>query len=32
MESEEGSVQIQSLTANIVEIASGIERDGFEQI
>ena len=25
-------MQIQTLTANIVEIANGIGRDGFEQI
>lgn len=25
-------MQIQTLTANIAEIANGIERDGFEQI
>lgn len=31
-ENEEEPVQIQSLTANIVEIASGIGRDGFDQI
>ena len=31
-ENEEESVQIQTLTANIAEIASGIGRDGFEQI
>ena len=29
---EEESVQIQTVTANIAEIASGIGRDGFEQI
>ncbi|CAK1552926.1 unnamed protein product [Leptosia nina] len=28
----EESVQVQSLTANIAEIANGIGRDGFEQI
>ena len=28
----EKSVHIQTLTANIAEVASGIGRDGFEQI
>lgn len=31
-ENDEESVQIQTLTANIAEIANGIGRDGFEQI
>ncbi|KAH9493811.1 hypothetical protein DERF_014539 [Dermatophagoides farinae] len=31
-ENDEESVQVQTLTANIAEIANGIGRDGFEQI
>ncbi|KAL9927345.1 tigger transposable element-derived protein 1-like [Glossina fuscipes fuscipes] len=32
VENDAGSVQLQTLTANIAEIANGIGRDGFEQI